>query len=490
MNTDEKLPENTLRNRSIRGGAVAMVGQAIRFILTIVSQIFLARLLDPAQFGVVALVAPVIGLVGLFADFGLVQAVVQQPRITQPHLSAIFFINISISLLLAVLVWGLSPLLAWFYHDARLVDISLILGSLILVTGTSQLQGALANRHLKFAQLAVIDVVSMAVAVAVGITLAWNGFGYWSLIFSQLGSSVSSSVLLWFLVAWRPSKPSKIAEVLPMLRFGGYLTATKVVGYLNMTVDNVLIGTFIGEAGLGIYDRAWKLAVMPLNQIMTPMNMVAVPSLARLDSEAARYGRAFVQMMQALLFVATPVFLFGTLASGPLVLLVLGSKWEEMVPVFSWVCLGALISPLNTCTSWLFVSQGRSKEQMKFMVFVSAINIVAYIIGLRWGLVGVAGCSAISVYILQTPILVWSATRQGPVNARAFLKALFPFFVMLCVAGAILEEFIRIHPLVNLLDLIIAPAMVYTVCFAVLCLLPSGRVVLSNFWRMKSAFGI
>jgi PST family polysaccharide transporter len=490
LSTDQKLPEDTLRNRSIRGGAIALVGQAIRFILTIASQVFLARLLDPAQFGVVALVAPVIGLVGLFADFGLLQAVVQQPRITQHQLSAIFLINISISLLLSALVCVLSPLLAWFYQDARLIDISLVLGSLILVTGMSQLQGALANRHLQFSQLAVIDVVSMAIAVIVGIALAWNGFGYWSLIFSQVSSSVSSSVLLWYLVAWRPSKPSKIAEVLPMLRFGGYLTATKVVGYLNMTVDNVLIGTFIGEVGLGIYDRAWKLAVMPLNQIITPMNMVAVPSLARLNDEAARYGRAFVQMMQALLFVATPVFLFGTLASGPLVLVVLGSKWEEMIPVFSWVCLGALISPVNACTSWLFVSQGRSKQQMKFMVLVSAINIIAYIIGLRWGLVGVAGCSAISVYILQTPILIWSATRQGPVNARVFLKALFPFFIMLCAAGAVLEEFTRIHPLINLLDLIIAITMVYTVCLAVLCLLPSGRAVILNFWRMKSAFGI
>lgn len=364
---------------------------------------------------------------------------VQRPQVTQSQLSTVFWINAGFSIVLAVLFALSSPLLARLYHDTRVIPITITLSLLIVVTGFSQLQGALLNRQLRFVQIASFEVVASIVGAAVGIASALTGFGYWALVLNQVASSVTNAVLIWVFAKWRPSRPKRDPEVMSILRFGGHITGANLAGYLNTTIDNMMICLVIGQVGLGIYDRAWKLAVQPLMQLTAPIDRLALPILARLHADGDRYRNVYIQMLQLLCFVATPGLLFSVLMAKPVVLLLFGEKWHDMIPVFSWIGFGALISPLNMAAFWLLTSQGRGKQQMSLMVKATVINILAYASGLPWGLTGVARASAISVYLLQCPLIVWAATKEGPVNLALMLKAVYPFAIALGVTALIIK---------------------------------------------------
>jgi PST family polysaccharide transporter len=264
-----------------------------------------------------------------------------------------------------------------------------------------------------------------------------------------------------------------------MLKFGGNITASNLAGYLNLTLDNVMIGIWLGEFALGLYDRAWKLAAQPLFQITAPVNRVAVPVLARLLHSPERYKSAFVRMLQVLLLVTTPGFVFLMLNAKPVIEFLFGSKWGPTAPIFAWLCLGAIVTPVNAATYWLFISQGRSREQMKWTTVVSLVNVSAYAIGLHWGIVGVARLSAISVYLIQSPVLFWAVTLKGPVDLKTLIHTCFPFAVSALAAAAFLA-LLKSIPLGDITVLIILPALTYALSVAVLAVMPSGRSALKS----------
>ncbi len=465
-----------------------MTGQALRFVVTFSTQVYLARLLDPAQFGLIAMVAPVLGFVQVFTDLGLLQAVVQKAEVSQRQLSTVFWINAGFSLLLSLLFAASAPLLAWMYHEPRVMAVTVVLSSLIFITGLSQLQSALMNRHLRFVPMAVFEVVALTVGAVCGIGSAMAGAGYWALVLSQVAASVTSALLLWCYAGWRPSRPERDPEVVSMLKFGGHITGANLAGYLNVSIDNMMIGVVIGDVGLGIYDRAWKLAVQPLSQLTAPVDRLALPVLARLQAEHDRYRAVYVQMLQLLCLVATPGLLFALVMAEPLILSLFGDKWAATIPVFVWIGLGALITPLNIGAFWLFTSQGRGKQQMSFTIVVAVINILAYASGLPWGPVGVARASALSVYALQCPLLIWAATKEGPVGLGLVVRAITPFIVALAVTAAVLEALSCFRFDSMLLTLGCFLALAYACTFAVLGCVPSGRRLLGTVWNLRSAF--
>ena len=488
MSTDETVDNAVLKSQSIRGGTAIGLGQGMRFALNFLLQVAMARLLDPAQYGLVAMIAPVLGFVQVFSDLGLLQAVVQKTHVTQQQLSSIFWITTAFSGGLTLVMSLIAPVLALVYRDDRITSPTIVLGLLIAVTGVAQLHRALLTRRLEFVKLALVDFLSIAFGGISGVIAAWFGLGYWALVVNQITNSTTSTVLCWIFARWVPSRPAIAEGVLPMLRFGGHVTGARVAGYLNTTIDNMMIGVVLGEVALGLYDRAWKLAVQPLNQLTAPVNGVAIPVLSRLQHSAERYRNAYVKMVQLLILLSAPGLLFAILMARPLVLTVFGAKWEDIIPVFSWVCFGALITPINMGLFWLFTSQGRTREQLTWTVVTSIVNVAAYAAGLHWGAAGVARTSAISVYLIQSPLLIWAATKNGPVGMRTLYQATIPFVLAIGIAAIAIVFSQTVLPERGFLTLGFGLALAYAVAVAVLACLPAGRQCLSGLWDMRREF--
>ncbi|RZL29148.1 MAG: lipopolysaccharide biosynthesis protein [Sphingomonas sp.] len=434
------VPTDGLKARSVRGASITALAQLPKIVLMLASQLVLARLLLPADFGLIAMVTPVIGFVQVLADLGLTQAVVSRQKLKLAELNGFFWINLGLSATLAIIAAALGPLLAWLYNEPRVMAVTFACSAMILVGGAGMVQSALLNRQMRYGALAIIEVCSLAISIALGVGFAWYGWSYWSLIFAQAGASVTSTGLSWAMSNWRPGSPSINRGSLSMAKFGGNITISNLANYLNTTIDNVMIGAVLGKVVLGLYDRAWKLAVQPLSQSQAPFHRVAVPTLSRLTEEPARYRQAFLTMTQAMLVMVAPAMLFASMLADPLITFVLGARWAPAAPIFAWICVGAIVTPVNSATLWLLVSQGRAREQMIFGTAAATINMLAYACGLPWGIVYVAAVSAVSVYLIQTPMLVWVATRQGPVGRKTIAALLLPNIVAAGATGLMLQQ--------------------------------------------------
>jgi len=473
------------RRRSVHGVTASVVSQAVRVALQLGTQILLARLLLPRDFGLVAMVAPIVGFAQLFANMGLLEAVIQRPTISRSELSGLFWINVGAGFMLAGLVVLIAPAVAWFYGEPRTAGIMISLGVLLAIGGCSALPMAVMTRRLRFVQLAAIDLVAAVMTSGAGLGAAVLGWHYWSLVAMQGVNAVVILCLAWSLAGWRPSPPGRVVGLSALLRFGSQVTAASLVHSLSYTLDNVLVGVVWGAAPLGLYERGFRLMLRPVTQLTTPFARVAVPLLSRLHDDPGRYRDAYVGLLSAVLAATTPAILFATVMASPLVLHLLGSGWVGVVPVFVWFGVGALLAPINISTNWLFISQNRPKQEMRWSALASTLSLASCVAGLHWGVVGVAAARIIVGGVVSTPLLWWAVTGEGPVGRGDLARALYPAGIAGAAAFAALklvDPIVTSRGLAALASALALAYIAYAVCY---CLVPEGNRTIRSVWRMR-----
>ena len=426
-----------LRGRSFRGGAVTLGGQGIKFLLGLISTAVLARLLRPQDFGLVVMVTAVTSFVGLFKDLGLSNATVQRSEITHAQVSFLFWVNVALSVTVALVVLALAPLIAWFYHEPRLVAITSALALNFIFTGLIVQHQALLRRQMQFRALAIRDVVAMACGIATGITLAWLGFGYWALVAVSVTTNIAGCLLIWTICSWRPGPFRRRVGARGMLAFGGNLTAFNVLNYFGRNFDNILIGRVLGSAPLGIYSKAYGLLMLPITQINLPMASVMLPGLSRLQNDPREYARLYVAAVRAIGLVTIPIVVFSFFFSRDIVLVLLGRKWLAVAPVFQLLAPAALFEAISFAPGWLCQSLGRSRRQVHYALVAAPIFIAGFFVGIQWGIAGVAVSYSILFSLLFWSYM-WYATQDSPVRFSeivvGFVSACLP--ALLAGAGA------------------------------------------------------
>jgi PST family polysaccharide transporter len=407
-----------LKRQTISGGAVTGVAQVAKFALNLFSTVILARLLSPRDFGLVAMVTVVTSFLMVFRHAGLATPTVQREHITQAQVSNLFWINLAVSGICTLIVAASAPVLARFYHDSRLVPITLALSLTFVIGGFRVQHLALLRRQLRFTSIAVISVGSMAVGITIGIIMALMRCGAWSLVGLTLGTEVGGFVLTSSLSRWRPDWPSKGSGVRPLLTFGVHQTAASLIFSLARGCDMLLIGRFYGAAAVGLYSRGAALVSRPLEQFLLPINDVFLPALSRLQSQPSRYRSTFMRTYEAMALVA---FFFTSMLlalSHPVTLILLGHKWESASAIVAGFTVLAISLPLVNVTNWLLTSQGRGKDIFVQNSIAAVISLTSFIVGLPFGPVGVAIAFSFSGLLLRLPILYYNAGREGPVSTR------------------------------------------------------------------------
>lgn len=469
-----------LGRRALRGGALTLAGQTIRLVVQVGSTILLARLLPPADFGLIAMVVAVTGLATLFGDLGLAMATVQRAQISQAQVSTLFWINVAAGALIAAAVAALAPAIAWFYGEPRLTDITLVLAVSFLFGGVAVQHKALLQRQMRFGALVALDLLAFIGGIATAIALAARGAGYWALVASPVVTAALTATLAWVFSGWRPGLPSRGSDLRALLSFGGHLTGFNLINYAARNLDNILIGWWWGAPALGLYDRAYKLLMLPVRQINQPISQVGLPVLARLQDNPARYRQAYLRILGLLLLVTLPGVVFALATAEVLIPLALGPQWASAVPIFWWLGLAALQQPLSNTAGWLFISQGRSRELLQWGLAGGSLSIMSFCIGLPWGPSGVAAAYAVSGLVIRMPLLLWWVTRRGPVRGRDMLRTIVPF----AIAGAAsatglvaLREFPVAQPM---LRLALALVLSYALSLCTLAAFPQGRQILRD----------
>lgn len=410
-----------LKRRSVRGGAVTLSSQLARFVLQMASTAVLGRLLLPADFGLVAMVAAFTGFVGLFKDLGLTAATVQRPAITHEQVSTVFWVNVSISTLLALVGFAIAPMVVAFYGEPRLAPIVCITAGTFVFGGLTAQHTALLRRQMRFGSLAVIDLSSLLTSLLVAIIFAACGAGYWSLVAMGAAQSSTNMVGSWLASGWRPSLPTRnVQGIRAMLSFGGHLTAFSALNYFARNADNAMIGWRWGASSLGLYSKAYGLLMMPIQQINAPIGAVAVPTLSRLQDNPERFRHYYCTAVQIVAYLTMPLMSACAVLSPDIIRLVLGRQWEPASPIFTALAIAGLIQPVSNTVGWIYISLNRTKRMMYWGVISSSLYVVGFAMGLPWGPLGVAISWTICVYLMW-PALLWYAFRGTPVRVQDVL---------------------------------------------------------------------
>ncbi|HKP47805.1 MAG TPA: lipopolysaccharide biosynthesis protein [Pyrinomonadaceae bacterium] len=476
-----------LGRRTARGGAVTVASHSLRFVITIAATSVMARLLRPSDYGLIGMVAFFTNFVAMFKDLGLSIATIQKSEIDYKQVSTLFWLNVAFSFLITMLTIVLAPAISWFYGEPRLVAVTAVSAVGFLFGGLTVQHEALLRRQMRFLSLAVIALASMLSGYVVGIYLAWRGWSYWALVFSQLALLLVNAVGVWTICRWRPGLPARNSGVRSMVAFGRNFTGFSIINYFSRNLDNLLLGRFWGANELGLYNRAYQLMTLPIDQINEPVTSVAIPALSRINDEDERYRQAYRRMLEKIAMFTMPAVAFLMATSDWIVQIVLGPQWSATSRIFLLLGITGLFQPIANTTGWLFLTQGRSRDMFHWGLISGPITMASIVIGLPWGAVGIASSYALTRVALTDPLLFWFVGRKGPVRTRDFYHIIAPFtFAALASLGisAVVRSQFQIHnPILGLIALFIVTGVV---TLASLAVLPSGRLALLDIKKTFS----
>ena len=480
-----------LAGRSTRGGAVTISAQVVKVVVQLGTIVILGRLLDPHAFGLIAMVAVVLTFVDAFKDLGLSTATIQRNDISHSDVSTLFWVNASLGIVAALIVFAAAPLLSWFYGESELTGITRWLCVGFVLGGLSTQHLALLRRQMKFSALAFIQVGAEVAGMCAAIFAAYEGAGYWALVVQRIVWALLIFAGTWGFCGWRPGLPGSIAKVKDLLGFGGNVTLSNLINYSTQNLDQVLIGWYWGASPLGLYDRAHRLLLVPINNLNTPLFAVAMPALSRLAGDAVRYRRAYLMMIEKLIMITMPGAALLIALPDVVVQVLFGDKWLDAAPILGWLAIAALYQPVSYTCSWLLMSQNRTNEMPTLGLIGSCVTVAAIVSGLPFGAVGVAAAYALSGLCLRVPFLFWVVGRRGPVSSSDLYHAMMPAAAASSLVLISVWSLRKLHVFAEMtpLEMLLTNGfLAMALALAVYMILPQGREAMRDFRRLSGFF--
>jgi len=365
--------------------------------------VVLARLLMPADFGLLAMSLVGVELLDIFKTMGTRTAVIREKEVSNELLSSIFFLNCFLGLFLTGFVAIGAPLLGWLYGDPRVSEILRVLSVMFIISSLGVVPGALLHRDMRFNRLAAVAWADALTNGFVVIVLAFRGWGVWALVAAVIARSVSSVVLFWVFSGWRPWFYFRWSEIRKVHRFGLYLTGQQVFNLLIRNAHNLIIGRFLGPTPLGYYSMAFRLYRFPVQAISGVIRTVLFPALSRVQDDNLKIRTAYLRACGAISLVALPLMGGMWALATPFVYVVFGSKWVPMIPLLIILAPVGFLNSILATVGVLYTVKGRTDWLFYWEIVLGTAIVLSCFLGLPWGILGVATGFAITTILLAYP---------------------------------------------------------------------------------------
>jgi PST family polysaccharide transporter len=425
-----------LKEKALRGGLVRLVGQGANFFLRFVGVVALARLLDPHEFGLVAMVTVVTGVYERFTSAGLSAATVQKASITEEQISALFWVNVLVGVLLSLLCLATAPVLVKFYNEPRLFWITVAVSAGFLFNAAGVQHFALLQRQLRYVAITAIEAATQLVGICVGVAMALAGFGYWALVGAAVVAPAFGTVCAWLAAAWVPGMPRRQVGIRSMLAFGGTVTLNTMVVYIGYNFEKALLGRFWGADSLGIYGRAYQLVSIPVASLNATIGNVAFSALSRLQHDHDRLRSYFLKGYSLAVSMTLPITVFCALYADEIILISFGPKWAEAAVIFRLLAPTILIFGMINPLAWLLLSIGLQVRSLRIALVIAPLVMTAYVIGLPYGPKGVAFAYSAAMTLWLVPHILW-CLHDTVISPRELFSAISRPFLASIAAGAL-----------------------------------------------------
>jgi len=435
-----------LRRTAVRGAGAMIFAQAMSFLTQMAATVILARLLTPADFGVVTMVTTFSLLLSSFGLNGFTEAILQREEITDYLASNLFWINIGCGALLTILFAALGRPIAAFYHDPVVAHVVVGMSLTVVIATFSVIHLALLQRAMRFTAVSTNTIIARVASVITSIALAVAGWGYWALVGGLIVQQISTSVGAWLLCRWIPRLPGRVSGTGELVRFGINVYSHFSFNYFAGNTDNLLVGWRFGAGALGFYKKAFDLFFTPVCQLVSPIGAVVVSTLSRFSSERAQYQKHFLSGMSVLALVGMGIGADFTLIGKDLIRFLLGPGWNETGHIFAFFGPGIGVMLLYNTHGWLHVSIGRPDRWFRWGVIEFLCTAGLFLIGLRWGPSGIALAWTVSFFVLIIPAF-WYAGKPIGFGIAPVFQVIWRFFVASLAAGCATALLVHYVPL-------------------------------------------
>ncbi len=393
-------------------------------LLVLVATAILARLLTPAEFGLVALAVVFTELLNTLRDLGVTQALVITPR-DEVHERAetAFVVAVGLGLVLSLGTAAIAPLAAAFFDQPQLSGMLAALGATFFIRSLGATHYALAQKALDFRSRTAAELADAIMRGGASIGFAMAGAGAWSLIAGYIVGTLAMTITLWTLVRWRPRGNPRRAHLRHLIGFGGTITGVEIFGAFNQNVDYILTGRALGAGALGLYTLAYRLPSLVISNLAIVAGQVLFPAYAEVDRK--ELGRTALVAMRYTLFVALPMTALLSILADPFILVAFGDQWGQSVLPMQILTIYACSQSTTIAIGVAYKAMGRADVLLKLIVPRTLVLVAALVLFVDDGIVAVAACQA-SVTVFFDLIMVGLATRLLHVSAGEILRAVWP----------------------------------------------------------------
>jgi O-antigen/teichoic acid export membrane protein len=427
-----------LRRSAASGARWTALAQATRIVTLFVQLAFLGRLLGGAtDFGLFAMINVVVVLGNAFGDAGVSKAIIHFQDASRKELSSLYWLNLMAGVLVFAVAWLLAPVIAGFYNEPRVLDPLRLAAWVFPLAAIGQQFQILMERSLRFQKLSLIEVFAVVAGAVVSVLCAWNGKGVHSLVWGMLTATGLKALLLagfgWG--EWRPSLHFRPRECGRFIRFGAFQMGERLLNALGQQVDKVLIGAFMGPVLLGYYDLAYRLVVRPLQVIAPVFSRVGFPVFSRVQDDFDRLRKGFMEMLDVIVTMMTPLYAAMAVLAGPIVRIQLGPGYEPVVPLLRILSILGFLYSIGTPMGSILLARGRADVAFYLNVLRTALFTAAVIIGSRFGVEAIAWALILSAVLVQVPVGFYVRWRLIGMSPWPYLRSVGVGLLMAGVVG-------------------------------------------------------
>lgn len=376
---------NSLKRSASKALAWDLAGNYAGQISSFIISIFLSRLLNPSDFGLVGICLAFIGMLEIFKDFGFSSALIQRKENTQLAYNSVFYFSIASGIILTLILIAFSKYISSAYNDSRLEQLIQILSFTTFFSCFSIVHLAILSRELSFKVISTRGIVAQLIAGFVAIILAFNDFGIYALVAQQLIYSILYSFMIWLASPWRPQFQFSFKELKKLSSFSIYVFAASSVNKIIQQLDALIIGKLFSASTLGYFSRANSLNSIIIRNSSKSISAVFFPSLSKINDDDERFKKVFLRVINIVSSIAVVLTGFFYIISQELIIGLFGIKWEPAILIFEILVLKGLTYPLSTIIINAFMAKGLSKANFHYGNIRKVLQLVPFIIAYLYG---------------------------------------------------------------------------------------------------------
>lgn len=371
-------------NSQIMSGLVWKFGERITAqLISLIISIILARLLMPEDYGAVALVMVFITIANVFVTNGFGSALIQKKNADNIDFSSVFYINILLSILLYIIIFLFAPFIAKFYELPVISPALRVLGLRIIIAAINSVQEAYVSRHMLFKRFFWSSLFGTLISGAVGIIMAYNGFGVWALVVQYLTNTCVNTVVLWFTVRWRPEFKCSWSRAASLTAFGWKLLISALIDTGYKQLRSLVIGKIYTSADLAYYNQGEKYPSLIVTNVNSSISSVLFPAMSQYQSEPERIKYMTRRAIQVSSFIMWPMMIGFAICSEQIVKLVLTEKWLPCVPFIQIFCFSYGLWPIHTANLQALNAMGRSDLYLKLEIIKKIFGLIGLVVTLN-----------------------------------------------------------------------------------------------------------